>query len=144
MSFPVFSRLIWPPLGWALMGLLFLAACGGQPRVEVETERFDLGQMVNGEVVTRELVVRNTGTADLVIQQVTTSCGCTTAEVEPTVIPPGGMARLRITFDSGAHGPTLQGRLVRQVFLSTNDPERPEVVVEFSAEVLLPDTPADD
>ncbi len=128
---------------WVWVGLAFLAACGGQPRIEVEVERFDMGNMVNGDVVTRELEIRNTGTADLVIQQVTTSCSCTTAEVEPMVIPPGGTGRLRITFDSGAHGPSLQGTLIRQVFLSTNDPERPEVVVEFSANVLVP-APAED
>ncbi len=136
-------RLAGSPWVWAWVGLAFLAACGGQPRIEVEVERFDMGDMVNGAVVTRELEIRNTGTADLVIQQVTTSCSCTTAEVEPTVIPPGGTARLRITFDSGAHGPSLQGTLIRQVFLSTNDPERPEVVVEFSANVLVP-APAED
>lgn len=125
-------------IGWALGALLFLVACGGQPRIEVEVERFDMGEMVNGTVETHELEIRNTGTADLIIRKVTTSCSCTTAAVEPTVIPPGGTARLRITFDSGAHGPALEGILIRQVFLSTNDPERPEVVVEFSAKVLVP------
>ncbi len=128
----------WTPL--FVLGLaLFLTACGGQPRIELEVEQFDMGEMVNGEVVTREVEVRNVGTADLLIEQVTTSCSCTTAQVEPSRIPPGGVARLRITFDSGAHGPSLQGQLVRQVFLKTNDPERPEVVVEFSAHVVLPE-----
>ncbi len=123
-------------LGVALA--LVLVACGGRPHIEVGETTFDFGDVVNGEIVTRDIVVRNTGSADLVIEEVSTSCGCTQAEVEPTRIPPGGEGVLHIAFDSGAHGPQLTGQLMRQVFIVSNDPEAPEVVVEFTAHVLPP------
>ena len=116
-------------------GLLLVACTSGQPQIAVEVEKFDFGDVVNGDIVTRELVVRNEGNASLVIDTISTSCGCTTATLDPMTIPAGETAVLHIEFDSGAHGPELNGELIRQVFLTSNDPQQPELVVEFSANV---------
>lgn len=121
---------------------LFLAACGsGQPRLAVETARVDLGDVVNGEIVAREVAVQNTGEADLVIEAVSTSCGCTQATLSPARIPPGGSGTLRIELDSGAHGPALTGAFMRQVFIASNDPQQAETMVEVIANILPPAGP---
>lgn len=130
----------WWVLVALVVGALLLAACGGRPNLEVEVAQFDFGDVVNGQVVSRDVTVRNTGTVDLVVREVSTSCGCTKATLEPMTIPPGGTAVLHIEFDSGAHGPELTGALVRQIFLVSNDPDQPEVVVEFTANVLPPES----
>lgn len=116
---------------------LVLAACaGGQPRLAAESERFDFGDVVNGEVLTHDLMVRNEGDAPLVVEAVSTSCGCTRATLEPMQIPPGGTATLHVVYDSGAHGPQLVGPVTRQIFIASNDPDRAEVVIEFDSNVL--------
>jgi hypothetical protein len=120
-----------------LLSSLLLAACSStQPQIVLETESFDFGDVVNGDVVSKTLLVRNEGNASLVIDEVSTSCGCTTASLEPMTIPAGGTATLQIEFDSGAHGSDLTGSVVRQIFLTSNDPQQSEIVVEFSANVL--------
>lgn len=126
---------------WLIIVLALLSACGGRPQIAVASDRLELGNVVNGEVVTRELRVQNLGAADLVVERVTTSCGCTQAVVEPATIPPNGSGTLSITFDSGAHGPALTGQLIRQVFITTNDPQQPEVLVELAATILPPAEP---
>ena len=125
-----------------LSGSLLVSCSGsGQPQIALETAALDLGNVVNGEVVTREVTVQNTGNKDLVIEAVSTSCGCTQATLEPMAISPGENGTLRIVFDSGAHGEELAGALMRQVFIASNDPEQPEAVLEFTANILPPDTP---
>ena len=120
-----------------LLSSLLLAACTPkQPQITLETENFDFGDVVNGDIVSQDLVVRNEGNEPLVVETVSTSCGCTTATLEPMNIPAGGTATLRVEFDSGAHGPDLTGQVIRQIFLSSNDPQRPEAIVEFSANIL--------
>ena len=120
-----------------LLSSLLLAACTPkQPQITLETENFDFGDVVNGDIVSQDLVVRNEGNEPLVVETVSTSCGCTTATLEPMNIPAGGTATLRVEFDSGAHGPDLSGQVIRQIFLSSNDPPRPEAIVEFSANIL--------
>ncbi len=53
-------------------------------------------------------------------------------------IAPGTSGILRITFDSGAHGPDLRGPLLREVMIASNDPATPEVVVSVTANILEP------
>ena len=61
-----------------LLTTLLLAACNaGQPQIELEVTNLDLGDVVNGDIVNREVMVRNDGTAELVVETVSTSCGCT-------------------------------------------------------------------
>ena len=124
-----------------LMGLLLSACSSGQAKIALERERIDVGEVVNGEIVTRQMSVSNGGNANLVIDAVTTSCGCTKASLEPVTIPPGGSGLLTIEFDSGAHGEELTGSLIRQIFIASNDPQQPEVQVELAAEILPRNSP---
>jgi len=122
-----------------LSAALLLAACNtGQPQIRLEVTNLDLGDVVNGEIVNREVRVRNDGTAALVVETVSTSCGCTQAALDPMTIPPGESAALFIAFDSGAHGPDLTGTLIRQVFIVSNDPQQGEAMVELAANILPP------
>jgi hypothetical protein len=124
-------KLILLPL--ILLTVLLLVACGSnQPGIAIETAAFDFGHVKNGQIVSRELTVRNVGNADLVIDSVSTSCSCTEASVAPMTIAPGETGTLHIEFDSGAHGPDLTGELIRQVFVTSNDPVQPEAKVELS------------
>jgi len=130
-------RIIFSLLFLALV--MLLTACGGRPLISLESTSLNLGDVVNGVIVTRELNVQNTGQADLIIEAVTTSCGCTQAAIDPMTITPGNSGTLRITFDSGAHGPDLTGSLTRQVFIASNDPQKPEASVELIANILPPE-----
>ena len=125
-----------------LIALIFLAvglaACGGPPQISVPEASLALGDMVNGEIITREVTVQNVGESDLIIEAVSTSCGCTEAAVAPMRIPSDSNGTLTIRFDSGAHGPDLTGQLIRQVFIASNDPQQPEIVVELTANILPP------
>ncbi len=120
-----------------ISGVTSLAACNSStPQLEIETTKMDLGNVVNGDVAVREVAVRNTGEAPLVVESVSTSCGCTSATLTPMTIAPGKTGTLHIEMDSGAHGPGLTGPLVRQVFLASNDPNQPEAQVELSINIL--------
>jgi hypothetical protein len=118
-----------------------LSSCfGGSPKLTLEEASVDLGEVINGDIRTLEISVRNDGTSDLVIESVTTSCGCTSAEVTPTTIPVGESGKLSINFDSGAHGPESNRPVIRQVFIATNDRNDPETEFQFSAVVVANDS----
>lgn len=123
--------------GMAILGMVALAGCaGGQPDIAVSASRHDFGQVEQGQVVTTEIAMRNTGKGDLTIEAVSTSCGCTSAQVEPAVIPPGGEGRLIIRYDSGVHPDS--GPVRRHVYIASNDPFKKEVEVVITANVQLP------
>ena len=122
----------------ALILLSVLAAgCGqGKPDIELPTASYDWGQVTQGDVVTVELPVHNAGQGDLHIETVTTSCGCTSANVEPKVIPPGGEGTLTVRYDSGVHPD--EGPIMRLIYIASDDPDEPEAQVEVRADVLPP------
>lgn len=125
-----------------LLGGLLLVACdNSRPQISVETTTVLLGDVANGEIVTRDLLVRNEGQELLIVDTISTSCGCTEATLDAMTIPPGDSTTLHITFDSGAHGPELTGSLIRQVFIDSNDPEQPELILELAANILPPAAP---
>ena len=120
-----------------VFGVSLLTACGGgQPDIVVGASRHDFGQVKQGDVVTTEIAMRNKGTGDLKIEAVSTSCGCTTAQVQPEVIPPGGTGRLIINYDSGAHPD--KGPVQRHIYIASNDPDKAEVEVIIVADVQPP------
>lgn len=124
-----------------LLAMLLTACAGTGPQIEPETNEFDFGVVVNGVIIEKDLTIRNTGEVDLVVETVTTTCGCTTASLDAMTIPAGESAILHIEFDSGAHGPDLTGQIMRQVILISNDPDTPETTVAFTADILPPEAP---
>ena len=125
----------------SLIGLLGLVGCASkQPQISL-VSTLELGDVVNGEIINRDVTVYNQGEAPLVVEAVSTSCGCTKATLDPMTIPAGGSGILHLEFDSGAHGPELTGELMRQVFIASNDPRQPEVILEFTANILARATP---
>jgi len=103
------------------------------PVIELPSESHDFGRVPKQPDVAHVFAVQNTGTADLVIQNLVTSCGCTTAQLSSSGIPPGQRADLTVVFDPDFH-PT-EGEVVRLVWFATNDPTQPWVEIRLAAEV---------
>ena len=131
-----------PVLSTALLVIvlssLFLSACTpAQPEIRLEVDQIDLGEVLQGEILKREVRLMNEGGAPLEIFSLSTSCGCTTASVDTTDISPGESALLTIEYDSGAHEVENDVSVHRQIFIATNDPVHPEVVINLIAEVVI-------
>ena len=103
------------------------------PRLELPSDSHSFGRVYSSWDVTHVFAVQNTGTADLAIRNLVTSCGCTTAELSSDVIPPGGRADLTVVFDANFH-PT-SGEVTRLVWFATNDPTQPWVELRVDADV---------
>ncbi len=116
---------------------LALVGCGigkSAQRLAVTTDSYDFGR-IGSDPVTTVFTVHNEGGRPLQIESVSTSCGCTTAEMSAQTIAPGESASLTVTFDPQAHAGAV-GQFVRFVYLRTNDPATPEVEVQISANVV--------
>jgi hypothetical protein len=107
-----------------------------RPNIAVDTTRHDFGQIKQGDVVTAEIAVRNSGQKELKIESVATSCGCTSAQVKPKIIPSGGEGKLLVRYNSGTHPD--KGPIERHVYIASNDPEKAEVDITITAEVQPP------
>ena len=70
------------------------------PKFEFVTTEHDFGKLIEGVKVSFKFKFKNVGGADLVINQVKASCGCTATNFSKDPIPPGGSGVIELTFDS--------------------------------------------
>ena len=78
-----------------------------------------LGRPSRTRPSTRTSSIRNFGTADLEIKRVSTTCGCTAALADSTVVKPGASTTLRVDLQTR----TYSGKLERKILVESNDPE---------------------
>ncbi|OQA04896.1 MAG: hypothetical protein BWY68_00073 [bacterium ADurb.Bin400] len=117
----------------------------GEPKIEIEDTRFSL--YPNVVIKQKDVAIGNIGSGTLVLSDFSTSCPCLSAQLyKAGPVSPlfsgnsnkrwqGSLSQseesiLRITFDSKTFdwtNPTSQ-----KVTFKTNDPERPEVKIEFN------------
>lgn len=112
-------------------------------KIELQTDKYDMGLIENDRIAVQHTKIFNRGDAPLKIARVTTSCGCTTGEMESTLVAPGGESDLIIRVDPAK----IPGFFAEKVLtLHTNDPTNPAPTVhvvshvkpeaEFNPEIL--------
>ena len=112
----------------------FLPRNQAQPEIQVPQKSYDFGRIGPQDVVAREFIIRNVGEAPLTISRAYTTCGCTTAEISATVIPPGKVATIRLVFDAGFHD--TAGQTVRRgLIIENNDPHQSQAEIWIQATV---------
>jgi hypothetical protein len=111
-----------------------LPAGAPQPDLDAPVVRWDWGTIPARPPVAQSFPIQNQGNEPLLVTGVTTSCGCTVAELSSSVIPPGQRADLVVIFDPAYH--ETVGPVTRVVWVETNDPDTPLLELRLDADVL--------
>jgi hypothetical protein len=104
------------------------------PRIAVEPASFDFGKALPNRTLEKEFYIRNWGSADLAIEAVSTTCGCTVADGWSKLVHPGGNTPLRVKLETRSYS----GRVVRKVLIRSNDPAKSLLEVQVEATVVAP------
>ncbi|MBI5521001.1 MAG: DUF1573 domain-containing protein [Desulfarculus sp.] len=101
------------------------------PKIALERTEVIVPTVKEGQTISAQFAFVNQGQADLVIDDVTTSCGCTVAQFSKVTKPGGnGMVSLELQ-TSGTVGPYRKTAMV-----STNDPDKPSITLTMIGESL--------
>ena len=122
-----------------LVSLLFLLMAASpsllraQPGIQViGGTKLDFGTIYRGDVVERNVDLKNTGTDTLVLGNVEVSCGCTGTVVAKDHIPPGDSGTLLIKFNSR----NFTGPIHKTVVVNSNAKAEARTIIEFSGTVI--------
>lgn len=117
----------------ALTPALWMAAdsAWAEPKIQFDHRTHHFGQVVQGKVIEHQFTVSNLGDTDLIIEEVSTPCGCTGAVAGDPTIPPGGSTTIDVTYDSSVRS----GEVTRVITVISNDPNEPELTLELIATV---------
>lgn len=82
---------------------------GGTPQISFDNDSFNFGTIAQGEKVSHTFKFRNIGDGNLVITDVTTSCGCTASKYSVEPVASGENGTIEVIFDSyGREGKQLK------------------------------------
>jgi Protein of unknown function (DUF1573) len=89
-------------------------------RMEIEPVEHDFGAVQQDQKLVFDFLVKNTGTEDLTLLRIATSCGCAAALPAERVVPPGGSTTLQVTLETRKY----KGAIERSVSIASNDRKR--------------------
>lgn len=103
------------------------------PKIQMDEESFDFGEMQQGESVTHDFVLKNIGDDNLIISSAKGSCGCTVPEWPKEPISKGEEATIKVTFNSAGKS----GKQNKTVTLVTNAIPNTKVIT-INGNVIVP------
>src|SRR5690349_12005944 len=89
------------------------------PKLAISKTQHDFGEIKKGALAQYSFTFKNEGTADLMINNVAPSCGCTTSDYTK-VIAPGQEGKVTLA----VHTENFGGTLTKTAEVFTNDPAR--------------------
>ncbi|MCS7074229.1 MAG: DUF1573 domain-containing protein [Bacteroidia bacterium] len=108
-----------------------------KPELTFESETFDFGKVNQGEVVKHTFKFKNTGKADLQIQNAQASCGCTVPNWPKDPIKPGGTGTIEVSFNTAGKS-NYQNKTVT----ITSNAEPSTKILYVKGEVVVPAAPS--
>ncbi len=105
----------------------------GVPAIVVENPVHDFGDMGPGGRDNCEFRFKNTGTGELVIDRIQSTCGCTVPELKKKEYAPGEEGVVKVAF----HASSVKTRDVKHLYIISNDPENPRTEITITAEVVV-------
>ncbi len=113
-----------------LIILLMPSVLWAVPQAVIDENKLDFGTIFEGQKVKHSYVIRNTGDEALVLSNVRTSCGCTTASYTEQILP-GQMGSVDIEFDSRG----FANHIRKHIYVNSNDPNKPRLEMILEGEI---------
>lgn len=97
----------------------------------------DLGNVIYGDVSTTTFTLTNFTPMPLKITRVSTSCGCTKAEVDKKDVGAYETTEVEVSFDPAVHGDATDvGDITRTIYIDTDNPNFPKLTSTITANVI--------
>lgn len=103
-----------------------------QPKLSIHKTKIDLGTIYQGEIKHVNLIVTNTGNQPLIISNIQTSCGCTSAKTSVPTLAPGSSDTIDVSFNSTG----FDGKIIKTVTIQSNDPTKTFIDVTLTGTVV--------
>ena len=104
------------------------------PRFQFEETEHNFGKLIQGEKVSYSFKFTNSGGSDILINKVSTSCGCTVGNYPKIPIKPGKSGSIDVTFNS-YHKKGHQNKTI--AIMANTEPNR--TTLRVKARVMLPE-----
>jgi hypothetical protein len=109
----------------------------GAPKLVVDNAKFEFGKVKEGEEISHVFKIKNTGTSELVIVNVSPACGCTASDFTKTLAP-GAEGIVKLTVKTTG----MVGWTERYADVISNDKTQPNLKLWVKMDVQKGDAQA--
>lgn len=106
-----------------------------KPALKFKSATFEFGEVSSGKILDIAFEFENSGDEALLIKNVVPSCGCTTAALDKKEYKPGEKGTISGKFNTSGYN----GRVVKTITVTSNDPANPEIRLAVSGTVVVKD-----
>lgn len=103
-----------------------------EPKIVFEEQTYNFGKIYIGEIVEHGFKFKNQGSAELLVKNVKSSCGCTAALVSKSHLLKDETGEVQVKFNPGRY----VGMVSKSVTVNSNDPESSSVKLTIAGEVI--------
>ncbi|MEZ4754366.1 MAG: DUF1573 domain-containing protein [Bdellovibrionota bacterium] len=101
------------------------------PKIKISDAIYEFGSVTQGSKVEHEFNFINEGNADLHIQRVVASCGCTASTADKDIVAPGEEGSIKVSFDTTG----FSGSKTKSVRVYSNDLDSPVLMLSLTGTV---------
>ena len=109
----------------------------GTPKLAVDNLKYEFGKVKEGDEITHVFKIKNEGTAELVIANVSPACGCTASDFTKTLAP-GAEGIVKLTVKTAG----MSGLTDRYADVISNDTTQPNLKLWVKMDVQKGDAQA--
>lgn len=102
-----------------------------KPNIVFEKTSHDYGVIFAGDNGEAIFKFKNEGKSPLIINNVVASCGCTSPKWSKDPVMPSQSGEIKITYNTN-----IISDIKRSITVSTNDPEKPRIVLILTGKVI--------
>lgn len=107
------------------------------PKLSVDNTKFEFGKVKEGDVISHVFKIKNEGTAELVITNVSPACGCTASDFTKTLAP-GAEGSITLSVKTAG----MSGWTERYADVISNDKTQPNLKLWVKMDVQKGDVQA--
>ena len=119
------------------MFLLFLLAAllFAKPTIKFKSTTIDFGEVESGKIVDINFEFENTGSDLLIIKNIIPACGCTTTGLTKKEYKAGEKGTIASKFNTSGYN----GKVIKTITVTSNDPDAAETRLTLSGTVMVKD-----
>ena len=118
-----------------VMFFLLAVVLSAKPAIKFKSTNLDFGEVASGKIVDISYEFENAGTDILYIKNVIPSCGCTTAALIKKDYAAGEKGTITSKFNSSGYN----GKVIKTITVTSNDPDTPEIRLTLTGTVMVKD-----
>lgn len=116
----------------AIAALFFCPAALAAPRLTFDQPVYTFQKTEQGTTVTHSFTFRNTGKTPATIERVSSSCGCTVANVAERVIQPGKSGEIKASFDTS----DFSGQVSKDIYVFVTGLQKPSYTLSMKGLIV--------